>query len=232
MLTQQNLQIHADLNAFAYVLMLFISLLIPNLSYGFAMPEAALIKIKQQHGIQAVSNIKAWETLINKHRHESDLKKLRLVTDFFNKYKRISDQKLWNKTNYWATPVELLERGAGDCEDYVIAKYFTLKTMGVSIDKLRLVYATSHKLKQPHMVLAYYETPGSDPFILDNLTNWISYGSERPDLIPIYTFNGENVWFSLKKKGKKVVSSTKSVYLWQDLLNKMRKEQIPEEMIQ
>ena len=191
-----------------------------------------MVKIRKEHGEQAIQNIKAWEALINNHRHESDLKKLRLVTDFFNKYKPVSDQSLWQKENYWATPIELLERGTGDCEDYVIAKYFTLKTMGVPISKLRLVYATSHKLKEPHMVLAYYERPDADPFILDNLTNWISYSSERPDLVPVYTFNGNNIWFALKKKGKQVVTSTKRIYLWQDLIKRMREEQIPEEMIQ
>ena len=42
--------------------------------------------------------------------------------------------------DYWATPVESLRKGEADCEDYAIAKYFTLRQLGVADDKLRITY--------------------------------------------------------------------------------------------
>ncbi len=55
-------------------------------------------------------------------------------------------------------PLEFLGSNAGDCEDFTIAKYFSLLELGVSDKKLRLVYVKTIELNQFHMVLAYYST--------------------------------------------------------------------------
>ena len=89
----------------------------------------------------------------------------------------INDQALWEKKDYWATPIETLSIGGGDCEDYAIAKYFTLKQLGVDESKLRLTYVKAIELNQAHMVLTYFENKRAVPLVLDNLINNIKYSS-------------------------------------------------------
>ena len=117
-------------------------------------------------------------------------RKLSLVNTFFNKTDFKSDISHWGKEDYWASPVELLSTNAGDCEDYSIAKYFTLMAMGVPVENLRITYVKAVKLNQAHMVLAYYAAPNEEPLILDNMTDEILPASERTDLVPVYSFNG------------------------------------------
>ncbi|MFX5464767.1 transglutaminase-like cysteine peptidase, partial [Acinetobacter baumannii] len=79
-----------------------------------------------------------------------------------------SNEDVWGQRDYWATPIEFLTKNAGDCEDYAIAKYYTLSKMGISIDKLRLAYVKAIRLQQAHMILTYYESSQQEPLILDN----------------------------------------------------------------
>jgi predicted transglutaminase-like cysteine proteinase len=222
-------RMNSCLSLFCYIL-LTILCVCSNVSYGFTLPTAALQQAQAKYGAPAIDRLTAWENLINQHQHIGELAKLRLVNDFFNQFAAISDKLLWKENNYWATPIEFLGHGGGDCEDFVIAKYFTLKAMGISIDKLRIVYVTSDKFKEPHMVLAYYETPHDDPLILDNVTPWILYGSERPDLTPVYTFNGQNIWLIVENNTEKKMTESKNFSLWQHLIEKMHLEFIPKDM--
>ena len=88
----------------------------------------------------------------------------------------------------------MLATNGADCEDFSIAKYLTLRSLGVPDDQLRIVYVKALELNQAHMVVAWYPTPDADPLILDNLVNQIRPASERDDLEPVYSFNGEGLW--------------------------------------
>jgi predicted transglutaminase-like cysteine proteinase len=85
------------------------------------------------------------------------------------------DMSVWGQSDYWATPAELIGQGRGDCEDFSIAKYYSLIELGIPVSKLRLVYVKAVQtgpagtFLQAHMVLAYYATPNADPLVLDNL---------------------------------------------------------------
>ncbi len=123
--------------------------------------------------------------------------RLQAVNGFFNR--RIAfreDAEIWQRVDYWASPLETLDKGQGDCEDYAIGKYFALVAVGVPVARLRLVYvrAQLNGGVQAHMVLAYYPTPEAEPLILDNLVTEIRPASRRPDLAPVFSFNGEGLW--------------------------------------
>tara|TARA_B100000989_G_scaffold296120_2_gene278630 strand:- start:10290 stop:10982 length:693 start_codon:yes stop_codon:yes gene_type:complete len=154
--------------------------------------------IGREYGLKTEDRVRAWQGLIKNHQHEPELVKLKLVNRFFNRIEYMHDQDLWGKRNYWATPLEFIIRNGGDCEDYALSKYFTLRAMGVSANKMRITFVKSLKMDRAHMVLSYYETPSEDPFVLDNTTDMIFYGTERPDLKPIYSFNGDGVWVTDK----------------------------------
>lgn len=169
-----------------------------------------------------------WQQLLSSTRSLSETKKLQRINSFFNEHIQFgNDADIWQSTDYWATPLETMLRGAGDCEDFTIAKYITLLESGVSSEKLRLVYVKARigipesSLQQAHMVLAYYPENTAEPLILDNLTPEIRNSSRRPDLIPLFSFNSEGIWVT-----GRAVSDSPGDHLsnWQAVLKRMDEE--------
>ncbi|MGO2353411.1 MAG: transglutaminase-like cysteine peptidase [Marinomonas foliarum] len=172
------------------------------------------------YGADAEKRILAWRKLIDESQSLPIVEQLAVVNNFFNQMDFVDDMTLWGKEDYWATPIEFLGMQAGDCEDFTIAKYFTLRELGVPDDKLRLVYVKALKLNQHHMVLAYYHKPTSVPVLLDNLDKELKPATKRNDLLPIYSFNAENMWLS-KEKGRGVlVGGSSRLSLWTELNNR------------
>lgn len=154
---------------------------------------------------------------------------LRSVNERYNAYRWVSDTALWGETDYWATPLELQARGAGDCEDFAIAKYFHLLRMGVPESRLRLMVAGL--LRRPrlsielHMVLIYYATPESDPLVLDNVTSDIHPLSQRGDLVPRLAFNREG-WWSMLAGSVQARSGPVPIVRWHGLLARVEAERL------
>jgi len=129
-----------------------------------------------------------WKTLIEAAHKQPPATALKMVNDFFNqKVKFESDISVWNKNDYWSTPMQTLAMRRGDCEDFSIAKYFTLVVAGVPEEKLRLMYVQALRFNQAHMVLAYYPSPDAEPWVMDNLNHDILPASARTDLKPVYS---------------------------------------------
>ncbi|WP_312985457.1 cysteine protease LapG [Atlantibacter sp.] len=182
---------------------------------------------KRLYGVatpQAQRRIDDWAALL-KNQPEGDVReKLSRVNQFFNKRLEFKDDiVVWRQQDYWATPIEFLRKGAGDCEDYAIAKYLTLREMGVPASQLRITYVKALQLNQAHMVLTWYPTPNAIPLVLDNLKDAILPATQRPDLLPVYSFNGEGMWLPQAGSNKRVGDS-KRLSRWQDLLTRMRAE--------
>lgn len=164
-----------------------------------------------------------WSDLIQRSGELPEKDKLTAVNRFFNaKLRFVDDQRNWGQNDYWATPIEALVKGAGDCEDYSIAKYFTLRRLGIPAEKLRITYVKALNYNQAHMVLTFYATPTADPLVLDNLISDIRPASQRKDLLPVYAFNAEGLY-----TGGKRSSDSKKLSRWQDILQKMRAEGFP-----
>ena len=176
-------------------------------------------KIGKKYNMFAKKRFFFLQRTLDSVKNKSDLEKLEAVNTFFNKVRYASDMKIYKKRDYWATPWEFLGKDRGDCEDYVISKYFALKYLGVDYRKLFFTYVRSTKFKQPHMVLTYFKTPRSEPLILDNNNRRIFPASKRKDLIPIHNFNGD----VLNKIGKKNKKSHKK---WDQLQLNMKRKKI------
>ncbi len=177
----------------------------------------------QKYGLFAGRRLEAWQQLINDNINQPESVQLRNVNDFFNEVRFISDIDHWKQTDYWATPIEMLSTDAGDCEDYTIAKYFTLKALGVSEKKLYLTYVKAIRLNQAHMVLTYFKTPQSIPLVLDNINKRILEATKRSDLVPIYSFNGDGLWLAKQRgKGRSVSGGTKKLKAWNNLLERLK----------
>ncbi len=174
-------------------------------------------RVTEFYGDRAGKRVNAWRELVSEMSGKSDLETLEATNRFFNQLFFVDDIHLWGEKDYWATPLEFLGSSAGDCEDFSIAKYFTLRELGVSDTKLRLVYVKSLTLNQFHMVVAYYPTPSAEPLLLDNIEGEIRSASKRKDLLPIYSFNGSKLWL-MKEQGKgQVAGNASRLSLWNDL---------------
>ncbi|WQG59969.1 transglutaminase-like cysteine peptidase [Pseudomonas sp. RTB3] len=173
--------------------------------------------------------IDAWQQLLSTQKQVSEAEQLKVVNLFFNRQLHYEeDIDLWHEVDYWATPIQSLWKGAGDCEDYAIAKYFSLRHLGVPAEKLRITYVKALRLNRAHMVLTYYSSPNAEPLVLDSLMDAILPASQRQDLLPVYAFNGEGLWLT-GAAGNKKVGDTKRLSRWQDVLRKMQAEGFPAE---
>ncbi|MDE3735455.1 transglutaminase-like cysteine peptidase [Pseudomonas resinovorans] len=170
-----------------------------------------------------------WQAMLGRLAGVDERKQLEEVNRFFNAKLRFTDDiRLWGETDYWATPLQALRTGAGDCEDFAIAKYFSLRQLGVPSEKLRITYVKALRLNQAHMVLTYYASPGAMPLVLDNLVGVIRAADQRTDLLPVYAFNAEGLWLAGSGGGKQV-GDAKRLSRWQELLKKMKAEGFPVE---
>ncbi|MEZ9235802.1 transglutaminase-like cysteine peptidase [Shewanella sp. 10N.286.52.A9] len=179
--------------------------------------QKTISALSDQYGERAGKRAKAWFKIVNDAQNLDDIAKLEKVNSFFNLFKFVDDSKVWGESNYWASPMEFIGVNAGDCEDFSIAKYFTLLQVGIAEDKLRITMVKATSVNQYHMVLAYYETPGAIPLVLDNLDPVIKPATKRNDLLPVYSFNGKQLWLN-KEKGRGVLAGSSSrLEKWNDL---------------
>ncbi len=163
------------------------------------------------------ARLTSWRSLIEQSGALDERSKLQAVNDFINRsVSYASDREIWGEDEYWATPQQTLSRGRGDCEDFAIAKYFTLVQMGVPSEKLRLTFVKALPLNQAHMVLAYYPSPALQPLILDNLEGQIKPAGARRDLLPVFAFNNHGI-FLAKAPQQKSAQPPRLLSRWSDV---------------
>ena len=201
-----------------------LALLACQIATGALNRSALRAAAQARYGAQGVETVLEWIYLIDQARSQPAAEQLSRVNDFFNGRTTFqSDDQIWNQADYWATPLELLAGGRGDCEDFAIAKYVSLLALGIPQSRLRLIYvkARIEGTSQAHMVLGYYADSNGEPQILDNLTGVIERATNRPDLTPVFSFNGEGLWAG----GVKASSDpTARLSRWRDLLSRLSTE--------
>ncbi|PKH05613.1 hypothetical protein CXF93_16315 [Moritella sp. Urea-trap-13] len=196
----------------------------------FGLPAKSVPKLNNQKIVAALSDNygqraalrgRAWLTIMANAEGASTAEKLSKINSFFNQLQFIDDSKLWGVENYWATPIEFIGVNGGDCEDFAIAKYFSLLELGIDDEKMRITMVKSLTLNQYHMVVAYYPTPGAVPLILDNIDGEIKPADQRNDLLPVYSFNGKKLWLN-KEKGQGVLAGkSQRLKRWSNLNQRM-----------
>ncbi|NQD96992.1 hypothetical protein HP532_30480, partial [Pseudomonas sp. CrR25] len=179
-----------------------------------AEPDTPFSALDQAIG---AARLTSWHSLIAQGGSLDERTKLEAVNDFINRSVAYgTDRDIWGVDEYWATPLQTLTSGRGDCEDFAIGKYFTLVRMGVPSEKLRLTFVKALKRNQAHMVLAYYAAPSAEPLILDSLERRISPASERNDLLPVYAFNDHGI-FLAKAPQQKSSQPPQLLSRWSDV---------------
>ncbi|WP_228768472.1 transglutaminase-like cysteine peptidase [Shewanella sp. TC10] len=188
--------------------------------------ETFFSKISDKYGEDRTHAFHEWQKLIINNTQRDAYEQLNRVNQFANRNIQFkTDIEHWGKDDYWATPIESLGTGFGDCEDYAIFKYVSLIASGIEESKLRLMYVRALTIDEPHMVLIYSEEPNSIPLVLDNLKSRILPANKRPDLKPIYSFNGQGLWLSKAQGlGNKVKSGSGSKD-WTQLMERIEQGQ-------
>jgi len=168
--------------------------------YTTAVSERLIEVYSRRFGPEARARLEAWkrDAAARKRSPGREAAMLSEVNRMLNRVRFVDDRVHWGEVDYWATPAESVGSNGADCEDFSIAKYFLLKELGVPVTRLRLTYVKSLKLNQAHMVLAYYERPDAEPLVLDNLEDRVRPASQRADLVPVYSFNDEEVWIEMR----------------------------------
>ncbi len=186
----------------------------------------------QTYSAQRASVTELWYAMIENLKDSPDEVKIRVVNDFFHQHITYrTDQAVHGTEDFWTTPLETIGQGVGDCEDYAIAKYITLRLAGMDMNKLRLIYVRAQiggprsSASQAHMVLGYYATPDSQPLILDSLVRGIQPASERTDLSPVFSFNSDVLW-SGTSGARSNASPTSRLSRWQNVIQRMRQQGI------
>ena len=211
-------------------LLLAVAAIAAELGYSRSMTPGLIAHRERQYGAGARQRLIGWQAFVRETaapgesaRQPGEDRLLRAVNRFFNRVQSVSDLRHWGVEDYWATPSEMLASNGADCEDYAMAKYFTLKELGVPVSRLRLVYAKTSRSADAHLVLAYYPSPSAEPLILDNLVGSIESASERSDLIPVYTFNDDDLLWPQAGAPTIRLAST-SNRKWKDVLDKLQAE--------
>lgn len=180
-----------------------------------------------RYGGDGLKALEEWFELLDRLAGSELEEQLREVNLFFNRRVRwLDDSDIWGQEDFWATPLETLGRGEGDCEDYTIAKYITLKQLGVPGERLRMIYVRARigrsNTSQAHMVLGYYRHPSVEPLILDNLVPSITPASQRTDLSPVFSFNSDGLWTGGSNESR--ADPTQRLSRWRSVLGRMQEQ--------
>lgn len=192
-----------------------------------ALDVQSIISLGQQrYGARGAQVMTQWSELFTSTKGMGPDELLKTVNDFVNRRVAFQeDTAIWGANDYWATPLETLGRGAGDCEDYAIAKYVTLLELGIPNQKLRLIYvrarmgSSASAPTQAHMVLGYFENPDDEPLILDNLISSIRPAARRNDLTPVFSFNSDGLWAGAGNDARG--DPTARLSLWRGVLQRL-----------
>lgn len=137
------------------------------------------------------ANIELQE-ITHKYKGKQKLTILEGINHHINRITYKRDLTAWNKSDYWATPEEFFQKKQGDCEDFAIAKYFTLKLLGFKDKDMRIVILNNKKRGEIHAVLAV--NINGQTYILDNEIPQLTLANQIQHYQPIYSINTEYWW--------------------------------------
>jgi predicted transglutaminase-like cysteine proteinase len=150
-------------------------------------------------------SVLAWQSLVKGQIGRARIEQLSAVNQFFNNWRYKTDEQNYARRDHWATPLEFL-RQSGDCEDYAIAKYVTLRQLGFPAERLRIVVVRDVLRDLAHAVLAVYL--GDQVYVLDNLTRAVLPHQRVTHYVPYYSINESTRWAHVMPADALVSSAT------------------------
>ena len=203
----------------------FLILLIYISMYASKYPSFSTLELKsieEKLGKNTKKRIVCYSDTIESYKKYSRSEQLVKVNYFLNEILPKVDRPNVDKENYWETPKEFLTMGRGDCEDYVIIKYFTLLKLGFEKDKLFMTVAYEKYTGQYHMVLSYFKNEDTQPLILDNLSFNVVDLKKRKDLVVNMFINDTGVY--KMDKDSNLVKYARGAKQFKELIKRVQRE--------
>ena len=132
-----------------------------------------------------------WQQLVASLRGRKSMAQLKLINSAVNRHRYVEDYVNWQSDDYWETPLQFLDR-SGDCEDFAIAKYLALRTVGIPAEDMRIVIVRDQARHRMHAVLAVYVR--GRVLILDSLYDAIVEADAIDHYEPVYSINEQGWW--------------------------------------
>jgi predicted transglutaminase-like cysteine proteinase len=139
-------------------------------------------------------NLKPWYNFLNSLQGLSKRQQIERVNQYANRQPYIQDIDNYGQADYWAVVREFLSR-SGDCEDYSLTKFFSLRLLGFTNDELRIVVLQDTNLRIGHAVLSVKY--GGDELILDNQSRQVISHRSIKHYVPLYTVNEKQWWLHM-----------------------------------
>jgi predicted transglutaminase-like cysteine proteinase len=136
-------------------------------------------------------HLREWKAFLAEQEGKDRRAQVEAVNAYMNRQPYLTDPRNYGVSDYWATPVQFFSRD-GDCEDYAIAKFLSLRALGFDNDMLRVVVLQDLNLRVGHAVLAVYLD--GEALILDNQIRRVVEDGRIRHYKPIYSINEHHWW--------------------------------------
>ena len=199
-------------------------ILIPILLFSSNYPHFTkdeFIKIEKNSGRISKNRAMDYQKKVSLFKTYNKKKQLNAVNHYLNQLLPQYDDIVQKQEDYWSSPKEFLITGYGDCEDYVIIKYFTLLKLGFDKKKLFLTTVFEQHQGGYHMVLSYFKDEGKPPLILDNLSFRVLDLKTRTDIKPDNFINAYGVFKIDKNNRLRKIAHHSVEYM--ELMKKIKK---------
>ena len=132
-----------------------------------------------------------WGEFIEKLADAPPMEQLDDINRYMNEAPYITDPRNYRVSDFWATPKQFFDRD-GDCEDYAIAKFTSLRALGWDNAHMRIVVVQDLNLKIAHAILAVYVD--GEVWILDNQLRQIVNADSIRHYRPLFSLNEVSWW--------------------------------------
>ncbi|MGH1481071.1 MAG: transglutaminase-like cysteine peptidase [Geminicoccales bacterium] len=146
----------------------------------------------------------AWYAMMKGQAEQPKMAMLHAVNRFVNQWPHRSDSVNHDQVDYWSSPLTFLRR-SGDCEDYAIIKYVSLREMGFPAEDLRIVVVRDTLRDLAHAVLVVHVE--GDLYVLDNLFQAVLPQARVRQYLPYYSVNEQARWAHIPNNSM-MISST------------------------
>jgi predicted transglutaminase-like cysteine proteinase len=138
------------------------------------------------------SGIAVWRAEIQSLKGLSPHEQIERVNDFMNKMPYVDDQKRYGAAGYWQATPERFFSGGGDCKDYALVKYASLRALGFSLEQLRIAVVMDMTTNVLHAILIVKERGAA--YVLDNQAQNIKSITDVHRYQPIFAVNSRSWW--------------------------------------
>lgn len=153
---------------------------------------SVMARFDQQMKTQGnTTTVRNWKAQLEGLKGMSRAQQIDEVNRYMNSIRYVEDSRNYGKSDQWSTPIEFLTKG-GDCEDFAIAKYASLRALGFSADQMRVAIVQDKIKNIPHAILIVYD--GGNTYVLDNQDKSTRMADSVSRYKPIFSLNSDSWW--------------------------------------